>query len=169
MSLTIRTAANRDCDAIYEISCSVHLSSLYRRLIPPSHYDDFLRRYTPDALQRARYCDEMAKRLQNPDWHVWVAELDGAVVGFTLAHDEGDIFALKGLFVLSDHQGKGVGKQLFQQSCEAAKGPQTISLEVIEQNAHAIGIYERAGFRRENSSAKNFFGARMISMSRNAH
>lgn len=163
MPLVIRTATENDIDAMYEISCSVHLTPLYRQLIPEAHYEKFLRRYTPSPSRLASYYEKFVTRLYDPTWHIWVAELDDEVVGFTAAHDQGLVLELKGLFVAEPHQHHGIGKQLFAASCQVATSAQTIVLEVIESNDRAVRLYERAGFER-GAVIDQYYGAPMLQM-----
>jgi GNAT superfamily N-acetyltransferase len=70
----------------------------------------------------------------------WVAEVDGAVVGFaTLA--EG---ILEHLYVHPDAQSRGIGTALLDKAKE--RRPDGLALWVFQQNAAARRLYEREGF-----------------------
>ncbi|WP_299958794.1 GNAT family N-acetyltransferase [uncultured Modestobacter sp.] len=77
------------------------------------------------------------------DDQLWVAELDGAVVGF-LAFADGE---LTWMYVHPSHQGRGVGTALIGQlfaHAEAA-GVDRVELTVLDGNP-ARRLYERSGF-----------------------
>lgn len=159
----IRLATPHDIPQMYAISCSVHLTPLYETLIPANDYERFRAKYTPSDAGLIRYEQKIRSYLDDPSWQVWVAESSDKVVGFTITHTEVDALVLKGLFVASEHQGHGIGKQLFLASYAAADGARLV-LEVLEGNARAIGMYERAGFRHAGYGDKPFYGAPMLRM-----
>lgn len=163
MSSVIRTATEDDIDAMYAISCSVHLSPLYRKLVPTAHYDRFHAIYTPSSRRLAGFYEKYIARMHDPTWFIWVAEQDDEIVGFTVAHYHEANIMLKGLFVSETSQGQGIGKMLLDISCSIATKGQAIILEVIEENGRAIGLYERNGFMR-GPVIDYFYGAPMIQM-----
>lgn len=83
-----------------------------------------------------------------------VLEQDGelagyAVVGFCFSLEfDGRYALLDELYVLPAFQGLGLGKQLMQQAEQLAlaEGCRALRLEVNDDNPHARGIYERAGY-----------------------
>lgn len=162
MPIVIRPATTLDIDAMYDISCSVHLTPLYQRLIPATDYERFVAWYTPSAKGREAYRQKTNARLADAQWHIWVAESAGVVVGFTLGYEDSETVLLKGLFVDENFQGQGIGAQLFDTSLTTASPGQTIMLEVIASNATAVGMYERRGFRRAGLTPKQFYGAPML-------
>lgn len=164
MSLVIRTATPYDIDAMFAITCAVHQTALYKKLIPPESYARFLDRYQPSSKRREAFTKKIETRLADKYWHLWVAEKDSVVCGFTFACDTGEVLELRGLFVDEAYQGQGIGKRLFEVSCEAARPAQTISLDVLRVNEHAIGIYRRAGFSTVSDVPPTYYGAPMIRM-----
>ena len=56
-----------------------------------------------------------------------------------------------GMGILPDYRGKGLGRQLIETTLKAAKeaGFARIELDVYEDNARAIALYEKLGFARE--------------------
>ncbi|HEU0206762.1 MAG TPA: GNAT family N-acetyltransferase [Pseudolysinimonas sp.] len=78
---------------------------------------------------------------------VWVAEADGAVIGFAGIgggdHDEQPRpLELGALYVLEDHHGTGAGQALL----DAAIGDSPAFLFVADRNPRATRFYERNGF-----------------------
>lgn len=70
---------------------------------------------------------------------VWVAEVDGEVVGYIAFH-EGWI---DHLFIHPDHQGKGLGPALLDKALEDGTERK---LWTFQQNARARAFYEKRGF-----------------------
>ncbi|KAJ8655123.1 hypothetical protein O0I10_009158 [Lichtheimia ornata] len=64
--------------------------------------------------------------------------------------DDPDALELKRLYIDQRYHGVGIGKRLILQSVAKAKelGKKTIWLYVWENNANAIGFYERQGFHK---------------------
>ena len=149
---------------MFAITCAVHQTPLYKRLIPTDSYERFLDRYEPIAGLHEAFTRKITKRLADERWYLWVAEQDGHVCGFALAYDAGEMHQLRGLFVDEVFQGQGIGKRLFEISCSAARENQPINLEVLASNEHAIGIYARAGFRTVPEVPPTYYGAKMIRM-----
>ena len=78
--------------------------------------------------------------LFDADREVWVAELDGAVVGYLILDPEW----LDSLYVRPDLTGQGIGSVLL----DLAKGlrPAGFALWVFESNVRAQAFYEKHGF-----------------------
>jgi ribosomal-protein-alanine N-acetyltransferase len=77
-----------------------------------------------------------------------VAEADGLVAGYVVAHcaaDEGEILNLG---VARAHRRRGVGRALVERVLAqlAARGVRVVYLEVRESNAGARRLYEALGF-----------------------
>ena len=80
---------------------------------------------------------------------VSVAQLDGATVGaavWMLIVDEVDLL---NIFIAPAHQGRGLGRQLLQQTLDAARGAGAarMVLEVRRSNLTARQLYEHCAFR----------------------
>ena len=74
-----------------------------------------------------------------PTCTVWLAELDGDIVGF-IAWREGWI---DHLYVSPDHQGRGIGPRLLGKALETGEPRQ---LWTFQQNERALRFYEACGF-----------------------
>lgn len=74
-----------------------------------------------------------------PDNEVWVAEVDGAVVAYVGFEAEW----INHLFVLPDHQGRGIGPRLLAKALETGRPKQ---LWTFQKNARARRFYEARGF-----------------------
>lgn len=75
-----------------------------------------------------------------PSMDVWVAELEGEMLGFVGARGE----HVELLYVAPEAQGKGIGPQLLAQLAEG-EGPR--SVEVYADNVVGLGFYLSQGFR----------------------
>jgi ribosomal protein S18 acetylase RimI-like enzyme len=118
--------------------------------------------YVSDAQtweqQRAIYEELFAK----PDTVVLLAEVDGALVGYAVAHvmpvretwiydtwETGDrIGELEAIGVLSEHRGKGIGSALLDAVDREfeALGVRDVILGVLPGNTDAMRLYARRGF-----------------------
>ncbi|MFL5868419.1 MAG: GNAT family N-acetyltransferase [Thermoleophilaceae bacterium] len=81
----------------------------------------------------------------------------GRIVGYTAAHPEdGELFLL---FVHPDHAGRGLGRTLLEAAHHAlrAAGCRQAFLYTHEQNAPALGLYSRAGYRPDGAVRESDF------------
>lgn len=96
--------------------------------------------------------DNLFELFQVEKSFLWVAEVDGEVVGCcgiypTIGLPENCVELVK--FYLSDKsRGKGIGKILMEKSIESARelGYSELYLESIPEYSNAIRIYEKQGF-----------------------
>lgn len=88
--------------------------------------------------------------------HVFVAEDDGAIVGFAtvLARPDGDA-ELDALFVEPNLWKKGVGRVLVDRCADVARGRAARVLRVVG-NPHAEGFYTACGFRTTGTIETRF-------------
>jgi GNAT superfamily N-acetyltransferase len=85
---------------------------------------------------------------------LWMAELDGRVVGAITLRDLGDGLARLGdLALMPEARGSGAGRRLVETVLEAARaaGYERIELLTFSDLAAAREIYSRAGFRMASS------------------
>lgn len=97
-----------------------------------------------DVLERTRKAYEIFAGETKGD--VWLAELDGKVVGWS-ARDGAPNY-ISDLWVLPDHQGRGIGKALVLDAIARikAEGHLTATIHTHGRNAGAIRLYQRCGF-----------------------
>ncbi len=92
---------------------------------------------------------------RHPDAAVFVAELDGVIVGrLSIARDPHQAsrhVADLGLMVADGYRRRGIGRALLEQAVAWARAAGVIKLElhVFPWNEPAIQLYERFGFERE--------------------
>lgn len=75
---------------------------------------------------------------------VWLAEADGAIVGFFALIPHGADQELDLFFTANDAQGSGLGRRLFEAMAERA-GALGAACVVISSNPEAAGFYRRMG------------------------
>jgi GNAT superfamily N-acetyltransferase len=88
---------------------------------------------------------------------VFVAELDGSVIGFVHVHSHVDYYRRRphghvaDLVVAEGSQGLGVATRLLAEaeSWARAQGFDWLTISVFDENARAAGLYEHHGFRRD--------------------
>ena len=76
----------------------------------------------------------------------WIAQVDGKDAAFCAAFREDGTVWLKKLYVLPEAQGLGLGSVLTQTAIEHFAPAREMALFVKNDNAKAIGFYERSGF-----------------------
>ena len=163
-STIIRLAQEKDLASMFRISVATHQTG-YGDFIPAHRRADFDAKYSISDKNEQIYIGKMAKRLTDPHWHTWVAENDGVIVGYTLAQDSSEsLFLKRGLFVLPEKQGMGIGKSLFAASLKGVKRGE-IRLSVLTDNLRAKRMYENFGFEAQEGDEKRFFGAELTVMS----
>ena len=98
--------------------------------------------------------DSVSGLLRSGEAHAWCAEVDGAVVGFSMARQpERDVFAL---FVVPQFEGCGIGTLLLGAAVDwlRASGPKPIHLNT-ERTTKAFRFYiNRAGARQAHSKTE---------------
>jgi len=78
-----------------------------------------------------------------------IAELDGEPVGYSSWQREEDgRVKISKLYVLPQHQRRGLGRLMLERICEQARGlgAHEVWLQVNKRNERAIGAYLKAGF-----------------------
>ena len=128
-------------------------------LLVRTHHDFDPQRFIAATSRTEQgYGSYLGTQLDDASVVVLVAELHGAVVGYTYAGMEGhDWMALRGpagalydIVVDPSHRGHGIGRQLLDASIAELKtrGAPRVVLSTAERNATAQHLFERTGFRR---------------------
>ncbi len=149
--LIVRAARAGDARATAAIR--VHgWQSAYRGQLPDELLDDLS--VEGDAI---RFADHV--RHLPPDRRLWVAQLDGEVVGFAStgpardedAHGAAEVYAI---YVRPDLIGRGIGQRLLDHAVRdlADQGYAEATLWTLATNVPARRFYERAGWRADGAS-----------------
>ena len=77
---------------------------------------------------------------------VFVAKERNRVPGMCVVKKDGEKNELQAIYVLPEHQGKGIGKLLWQRAVEFFDSELPVVLQVARYNESAISFYERLGF-----------------------
>jgi ribosomal protein S18 acetylase RimI-like enzyme len=143
----IKQACPSDCDTIVELGKQTFIET-YGEVSPKASLEKYLSaRFSPQKIE---------SELSNPRERFFIAYQEDVSVGFTKMRDDRQAKNLNGrksielerIYVLKEHQGSRVGKELMQQCKEFARqeGFETIWLQVWQQNLRAIQFYQKAGF-----------------------
>jgi GNAT superfamily N-acetyltransferase len=106
----------------------------------------------------ARFAREIQDRLQDPNYRIAVAELDGELVGYSFSYiSKKPYFFMLGkfgffgdLFVLEQYRGRGIGRILVKDTHDyfKRKGVEQIELLVATKNIETIRFWEHQGYTR---------------------
>jgi ribosomal protein S18 acetylase RimI-like enzyme len=88
---------------------------------------------------------------------IFVAEIDGQVVGFVHVRSMEDYYRRRphghvaDLVVAQTAEGMGIGKRLLEQAEMWARGQSFdwLSIAVFEENVRALALYEKVGYRKD--------------------
>ena len=97
--------------------------------------------YLPPDLHTAAETHEWMREVVFRSERVWVAEHADRIVGYASA----DTGFLNNLYVLPEHQGRGIGTALLAEVMEHSR--EGLKLWTFEPNRAAIRFYERHAFR----------------------
>ena len=153
MPISVREAASKDAEPI----ASIHVrawQAAYRGQLDAGYLDAL----TPgDRLPNTRSMLEDAPE----DLRVWVAEDEGAIVGFAVTGASQDADAerstaeLYAIYLEPERVGTGVGRALSDHAVAdlRERGFREITLWVLETNERARRFYEVAGWKHDGTTA----------------
>lgn len=146
---TIRRADVADAVNLAELG-ALTFTTTFGHLYPPEDLAAFLgAHHTAEAV---------AAELASPAMATWLAERDGAAIGYALAGPCGLPHAevtptcgeLKRIYVLAGSQGDGLGRALMEEALAWLEqtGRKPVWLGVWSENLGALRFYHRHGFRQ---------------------
>lgn len=97
--------------------------------------------YLPPRKRTDAEVEAWVRDIVLPGSAVWVAELDGRVVGYAAVEDD----ELDALYLLADVRRRGIGSLLL--AAAKAHRPDGLGLFVFQKNTDARAFYLRHGFR----------------------
>ncbi|MEM3789387.1 MAG: GNAT family N-acetyltransferase [Candidatus Bathyarchaeia archaeon] len=103
--------------------------------------------------------------LKNPDYELWLAEIDGDIVGFIdlwTIHDfchGGKLTYIQNLYVAPKYRRLGVRSRLLQKIVERAKEKGALEIHVVTgfDNEPAIRLYKKHGLEKESLQLEKEF------------
>jgi GNAT superfamily N-acetyltransferase len=145
--VTLRVATPADADILADLGTHT-FTQTFGHLYPPKDLATFL--VTHAAPAYAAYASD-------PLYRLWLAEQDGAAIGYALAgpcelpHDEvtPDCGELKRIYVDRSAQGAGAGSLLLKAALDWLQTPgRTLWIGVWSENYGAQRLYGRYGFEK---------------------
>lgn len=159
MGRSVRRASLDDVDEIGRVHYETHVQT-YTGKFPDGTIEGF------PASSRAK---TWTRFLTEDLGELWVAELNGQIVGFTSTgppREQPPVreIELSSLYLLGVHHGSGLGQQLF----DIALGKREASLWVLDDNPRAQAFYARNGFTPDGTDKvdEHFGDVREIRMIR---
>jgi ribosomal protein S18 acetylase RimI-like enzyme len=139
--MAIREATSDDVDAIRRVA----------KRAWETDYRDVVTRESVEAAVNDWYAPERIEaELDAERTTVFVAERDGAVVGFAHAtwNDEEATGYILRLYVDPDRRRERIGRALLEETCRelTARGVDRIDAMVLSANGPGVGFYEQFGF-----------------------
>jgi len=108
----------------------------------------------PETLTKAK----LARILQDPAFRVWVAELDGQVVGYVQAEDYDALYEphmknILGIAVRHAFHGQGIGRALLNQVEEWARATDAAAVRLVSRDTRteAHAFYRHCGYTAEKT------------------
>ena len=163
--MTVRSADVADADPIGRVQVETWRAA-YTGLMP----DEVVAGFDVEAQQRM--WREGLAREPRPGSAIFVAEIDGEVVGFASvgrsrdekAENEGELYAI---YLHPSHWDRGIGRALLQRAEESMRtfGFEHALLWVLEGNERGERFYRAAGWKRDGRKTEEFQGAEIIELS----
>lgn len=151
-SIQIRTAIPDDAKEMVEVQRITWLATYPNREegITYKDIEEKVSEMSMHAVERRR------KRIEekSPTMLYLVAVEDDTIIGFLMGSKSEVKNKLSSLYILPEHQGKGVGARLINQAFLWFDTTKSIVLEVAAYNTKAIEFYKKFGFV-ENGSTTN--------------
>lgn len=104
----------------------------------------------------------MRQLIAGPDSATWIAEQNDSMTGFAILEwgqrPAGVVAYIATIEVLPENRGQGIGAELMRRLEGSAHAERAVAiwLHVDAENATAIRLYERLGYR-ENGRAEHFY------------
>lgn len=145
--VTIRIAVPDDREAL----------GRYGAALLHQHHDADAARFIHVEHPEEGYGRYLASQIGGEHTQVWVAVLDGAVVGYLFAHVEGANWmdlrgpsgVIEDVFVDASARGRGAGRGLVRTALDwiGQQGRRQVVLKTKTHNEHAKRLFESFGFR----------------------
>jgi N-acetylglutamate synthase-like GNAT family acetyltransferase len=146
----VRKANLRDASEVLSV-INISNAEAYRKIIPLQYFKEPVFAY-----------EDILEKFKQMDFYVY--ELEGKIVGVAALEPKGDLANIRFVYVLPEHQRKGVGTSLVKYIEGEAKrfGFRKLRVPYVDMNADwAINFYKKLGYRvverREKAWGFNLF------------
>ena len=121
--------------------------------------------YTDEGFAATTPSSDQLRQRMN-EGPVWVATKEEAALGTVSAVDRGDYLYIRGMAVLPQARGTGLGVLLLRTVEEFAisQGYKRLTLSTTPFLDQAIRLYERSGFRRTMDGPHDLYGTPLFTM-----
>lgn len=85
--------------------------------------------------------------IQSPSYQVWVAAIEGEIVGFSSARKDGDSYEIYEQCVLPAYQEEPLGGQLLEQALRWIGEDKAVTVRVISYDQKGVAFYKTFGFK----------------------
>ncbi|MEM3565729.1 MAG: GNAT family N-acetyltransferase [Candidatus Bathyarchaeia archaeon] len=112
--------------------------------------------FMPETATHEERLSILKGSLKDSDYELWVAEMNGDIVGFIdlwIIHDfchGGKLSYIQNLYVVPKYRRLGVGSKLLQKIIERAEKKGVLEIHVVTEfdNEAAIRLYKKHGFEK---------------------
>jgi N-acetylglutamate synthase-like GNAT family acetyltransferase len=132
----VRKANLRDASDVLLV-INISNAEAYRKIIPPQYFKEPVFTYE-DILEKFRHMD------------FYVYELEGKMVGVAALECKDDLANIRFVYILPEHQRKGIGTSLIKYIEDEARklGFRRLRVPYVDMNADwAINFYKKLGYR----------------------
>lgn len=158
--MRIRKAEPADAEAVRDVGLRTWPVAYDGLASPEFVVDGLAQWWSPEAVERGIRTGITLIALDDTDD-------EDQVVGMVGLGREGDFWVMWKLYVLPEHQGRGVGKALLDAAIAALPdGTDQLLLDVLVANESAIGFYRKQGFRQAERTPDRDLGDELLWMSR---
>lgn len=138
MQVSLIKAGTNDASLIHEMQVKSFLPLLNK-------YEDFA---TSPANETV---DQVMKRLKQISTDYYIVQLSHVPVGaIRIVKKENQIYRISPIFILPEHQGKGVAQKVFSIIEKAYNNVKAWELDTILQEQGNCYLYEKLGYKRKN-------------------
>ncbi len=111
----------------------------------------------------------ISKRLKNRNIHYLVALCDGYTAGFIDFKENAKSIKIMGVAVIPEMQRKGIGRKLVEEALKYAESrrKEVVYLLVGAENAVAINLYGKLGFRKKGKLERKIWGMEVLMLYKN--
>lgn len=145
MEIIVRDATPQDVRAIREVYYKTWLATYPNEahgILMSDIEDRYKNSFTPESIQE----EETVIINLPPDERMLVALSDGKIVGTSKLKKGAERNEMHTIYILPEHQGKGLGKALFAESLAWFDASKDTQIDTAVYNYQAIKFYEGLGF-----------------------